>query len=577
MHRDLRLVIVCVSCFGIDLSAQQPAQPLTADPGTIPAQLSALENNLRQERALLLEQQKQIVEQQEQIDDLRRQLEQRNAADASGDATAQPSIPEQPGGAHLSYTGLADTGLAATRAAVPSASLAQTEDALQELEHPAFIHYRGITLTPGGFVEAATLFRTRNENADITSNFNSMPFGGVANASLSEFRETARGTRVWMLAEGKAGDIKLSGYVEVDFLGQAPTGNQVQTNSFVPRQRQLFAQAEFENGITLTAGQDWSLITTDRRGIATRAEFIPTTVDGSYVVGMNYVRQTAYRVTKNFDNKFWVAFEVANPETNQPNASYVPPDLFGFNNSANAGSPSGSTLNYLTGSTNGFSTNLAPDLIAKVAFEPGWGHYEIKALGRFFRDRINGNTNIAYGGGVGAAAILPLVAKRVDFLLQGLAGSGIGRYGAANGSDITLRPDGWIIPLHALHTMTGFEFHPQPKLDVYLYGGNEFYGRAAYLNPTNTTLPAGYGSPLVTNAYCDVEVVPTGGAACGAQNKDIYDATTGFWYRFLKGPFGTLQYGLQYEYLHRSSWSGIGGAPVGIDNVAFSSIRYYLP
>jgi hypothetical protein len=573
MHRDLRLVLWCVSFFCIDVSAQQPAQPLAADPGTIPAQLSALENDLRQERALLLEQQKQIVEQQEQIDDLRRQLEQqRNAPDASGDATAQPSIPEQPAGAHLSYA-----GLAATRAAMPSASLAQTQDALQELEHPAFIHYRGITLTPGGFIEAATLFRTRNENADVTSNFNSMPFGGVANASLSEFRETARGTRVWVLVEGKAADVKLSGYVEVDFLGQAPTGNQVQTNSFVPRQRQLFAQAEFENGITLTAGQDWSLITTDRKGIATRAEFIPTTVDGSYVVGMNYVRQTAYRVTKNFENKIWAAFEVANPETNQPNASYVPANLFGFNNSANAGSPNGSTLNYLTGSTNGFSTNLAPDLIAKVAFEPGWGHYEIKALGRFFRDRINGNTNIAYGGGVGAAAILPLVAKRVDFFLQGLAGSGIGRYGAANGSDITLRPDGWIIPLHALHTMTGFEFHPQPKLDVYLYGGNEFYGRAAYLNPTNPALPAGYGSPLVTNAYCDVEVVPTSGAACGAQNKDIYDATTGFWYRFLKGPFGTLQYGLQYEYLHRSSWSGIGGAPVGIDNVAFSSIRYYLP
>jgi hypothetical protein len=292
---------------------------------------------------------------------------------------------------------------------------------------------------------------------------------------------------------------------------------------------------------------------------------------------MNYVRQTAYRVTKNFENRFWLAFEVANPETNQPNASYVPPDLFGFNNSANAGSPSGSTLNYLAGSTNGFSTNLAPDLIAKVAFEPGWGHYEIKALGRFFRDRINGNTNIAYGGGVGAAAILPLLTKKVDFLLQGLAGSGIGRYGAANGSDITLRPDGWIVPLHALHTLAGFEFHPQPKLDVYLYGGNEFYGRAAYLNPTNPALPAGYGSPLVTNAYCDVEVVPSGGPACGAQNKDIYDSTAGFWYRFLKGPFGTLQYGLQYEYLHRASWSGIGGAPVGIDNVAFSSIRYYVP
>jgi hypothetical protein len=255
MHYDLRLVMLCVSFFCIDLSAQQPAPSPAADAGTIPAQLSALENDLRQERALLLEQQKQIVEQQQQIDDLRRQLEQqRNAADASSDAAEQPPSPEQPAGAHLSYAGLAKSGMAATRA-MPSASLAQTQDALQELEHPAFLRYRGITLTPGGFVEAATLFRTRNENADVTTNFSSMPFGGVANASLSEFRETARGTRVWMLAEGKAGEIKLSGYVEVDFLGQAPTGNQVQTNSFVPRQRQLFAQAEFEKASRLRRGR----------------------------------------------------------------------------------------------------------------------------------------------------------------------------------------------------------------------------------------------------------------------------------------------------------------------------------
>jgi hypothetical protein len=56
-------------------------------------------------------------------------------------------------------------------------------------------------------------------------------------------------------------------------------------------------------------------------------------------------------------------------------------------------------LPFLANYSNGFSTNLAPDLLAKVAFEPRWGHFEIKALGRFFRDRAastgttNGNTN----------------------------------------------------------------------------------------------------------------------------------------------------------------------------------------
>ena len=252
-------------------------------------------------------------------------------------------------------------------------------------------------------------------------------------------------------------------------------------------------------------------------------------------------------------------------------------NLFGFNNSANAGSPSGFTLNFLSGSANGFSTNLAPDLIAKVAWEPGWGHYEFKALGRFFRDRINGDNNFTYGGGLGMAAILPIIPQKADFILEGLVGNGIGRYGAGLGSDVTLRPDGWIIPIHAVQVMTGLEVHAHPRLDFYLYGGNEYYGRAAYVNPNDSSEPAGYGSPLVNNTNCQLEVLPSGATPCGAQNRDVWEATTGFWYRFYKGPYGTFQYGWQYEYLHRSTWAGTGGSPNGLDNVVFSSFRFLLP
>ncbi len=456
-------------------------------------------------------------------------------------------------------------------------SLKATEKTVKDLEHPTSLHYKGITLSPGGFITADAFLRTRNENADVTSNFGAVPFGGVANSHLTEFRVSSRASRLILLAEGMTGATKLSGYYEVDFLAQAPTANQVQTNSFSPRQRQLWGQAAFSNGLTFTAGQYWSLITTDRKGIATRAEFIPNTLEASYVVGYDYLRQTAFRVTENFNDRIWAAFEVANPETNQPNASFTPANLFGFNNSANAASPNGSTLNFLSGSTNGFSTNLAPDLLAKVAWEPGWGHFEFKALGRFFRDRINGHNNIAYGGGLGAAAILPVVAKKADFIVEGLVGTGIGRYGGANGSDITLRPDGWIVPIHALHALTGLELHPQPKLDLFLYGGDEYYGRAAYADPTSPTKPAGYGSVLVNNTNCGLEIIPSGGGACGAQNKSVWDATSGFWYRFYKGPFGTLQYGLQYEYLYRSTWSGIGGDPKGLDSVVLTSFRYFIP
>src|ERR1700693_2646029 len=100
-----------------------------------------------------------------------------------------------------------------------------------------------------------------------------------------------------------AGDTKLTGYYEVALLGQTPTASQVQTNSFAPRQRQLWGQIAFRNGLSFTAGQYWGLITTDRKGIATRAEFIPNTLEASYVVGYDYVRQTAFRLTENFNDK----------------------------------------------------------------------------------------------------------------------------------------------------------------------------------------------------------------------------------------------------------------------------------
>jgi hypothetical protein len=323
-------------------------------------------------------------------------------------------------------------------------------------------------------------------------------------------------------------------------------------------------------------------MTTDRKGIALRSEFIPTTMEGSYVVGYTYVRQNSVRFTKNYSNKTWLGFEVANSETSQPNYSGSLNSgvvLGGFNNSTNALSPNGSTLNYLAGSTNGFSTNVAPDFIAKAAFEPGFGHYEIKALGRIFRDRVVGaQNNYTAGGGIGWAAILPVKPKMVDFVFEGLAGKGIGRYGAANQADVTVSPTGNIVPLPAIHALAGFEFHPQPKLDVFIYGGDEYIGQAAYNHVAEGKLVAGgYGSHLVNNTNCMVEVVPTNGAACGAQNKNLYDVTPGFWYRIYKGPFGTLQYGAQYEFIRRIAWSGIGGNPQASDNVFLTSMRFYLP
>jgi hypothetical protein len=538
---------------------------------TVSSQLQAMQDLLKKQQGQLEQQQTQIRELQQQLQqgDQRQQHQAEQVQNSVEQVSSEFAAVKQT--AETLTTAVTDLKIGQTTTAQ---ALTATQTSVKMLEAPMSLRYKGVTLTPGGFIDVDMFARTRNENADLCTSFGGMPFGGTANSHLSEFRGSARASRLSLLSEGMAGRTKLSGYYEIDFLVQAPNANQIETNSFSPRQRQLWAQLDFNNGVTLTVGQPWSLITTNRKGIATRAEYIPNTSEASYVVGYNYVRQTGIRVTKNFQNKTWLAIEVANPETTY-NASYAVPNVMGLNDSPNALSPAAGLLPYLKGSTNGFSTNLAPDLIAKAAFEPGWGHYEIKLLGRTFRDRLNGHNNLSYGGGVGVAAILPLVPKKADFILEGLAGSGIGRYAAGLGPDVTLRPDGWLMPLHTAQLFTGLEFHPTPKFDINVYGGDEYYDRSPYVSPTGTA--AGYGSHLVNNTNCGVEVVPSGGAPCGAQNRNIWEASTGMWYRPYKGPMGIFQFGWQVEYLYRGTWSGIGGAPKGLDLVSFGSARYYLP
>jgi len=441
-------------------------------------------------------------------------------------------------------------------------------------EGPLAIHFKGITLTPGGFLDATGIYRTHNENADGGSTFAGIPFSGTANSQLSEFRGTGRETRLSLLTEGRIKDWKASGYAEFDFEGAAPTANEIESNSFQPRSRQLWGQVEFHNGLSVAGGQTWSLLTTGRSGIALRNEWVPATIDLQYVVGYNWTRQFSLRVTKKFGNNFWAAIAVENPETTL-NVTNAPRDVFGFNTSSNAMTPASLFTLSNTPGANGISTDLAPDLIGKVVLEPGWGHFEVKALGRFFRDRFGARNQYTEGGGGGVAAILPVLKDKLDVILEGMAGVGIGRYASGQGPDVTLRPNATIVPLHELQTMAGVEAHPGSRLDLYLYGGDEYYGRAAYLNAAG--LPVGYGSPLNNNSGCEVEV-PTATQPCQAQTRNLWEVEPGFWYRFYKGPRGTVQWGMSYSYVYRQTWAGAGGLqPKGIENMVMSSFRYVLP
>jgi hypothetical protein len=524
-----------------------------------------------------------LAEQQKEVEQLRLELRQKDqaiqlaqqtAADAQRKADSMASALAKPSGQQDSVNTLqAEVAQLKVTAGDTALALQEQQKQTKELRSPLAIHYKSITLTPGGFLESATIFRTHNENGDMTSTFANIPFGGSANSHLSEFRGSARQSRITLLGEGKTGDWKLSGYYEADFLGAAPTANELQSNSFNLRQRQLWGQAESSGGFSFLAGQSWSLLTTNRKGMTVRQEFIPLTIDSQYVIGYNWARQWGARFTRNFNNRVWAALSVENPETNL-NVVNPPAGVFGFNNSPNATSPSSQfTLNNTPGA-NGISTDLAPDLIAKLAFEPGFGHYEIKAVGRFFRDRIAGQNEVQASGGAGFGAIIPAT-KRIDVILEALGGRGIGRYASGLGPDVTLRPTGTIVPIQTFQTMAGIEAHPSPKLDVYLYGGNEYYGRSAYVNASGKGV--GYGSPLNDVSGCTVET-PSSSQLCQAQTRSLWQIQPGYWYRFYKGPMGAVQLGMSYSYTYKNVWAASNGPlPKGIENMIMTSFRYHLP
>ena len=248
----------------------------------------------------------------------------------------------------------------------------------------------------------------------------------------------------------------LTGYYEMDWLGAGITSNSNQSNSYVLRQRQLWADALFSSGWDVSGGQGWSLATETTQGETRGTEILPATIDPQYEAGFIWTRQYSFRVTKNFANKFWLGASAENPETLNPGGSGLPTNIL-IGSDGQGGGLYNNTANY--------SFNYSPDFVAKMVFEPGWGHWEVFGIERNFRDRIypnescsgttcTGTTAGAYndsipGAGIGAGFRAPLGTKNFTIGLKGLYGKGMGRYGDSTLGDVTVRPDGELDPLRA--------------------------------------------------------------------------------------------------------------------------------
>jgi hypothetical protein len=478
------------------------------------------------------------------------------------------------------------TDMKSANAAVVSSLTDETSAIKKAITSPDALYYKGITISPAGsFLAAETAWRQGGTGGGINTQFTGVPLKNSEAAQLSEFQGSGRQSRVAIKAVGKLDKMTMTGYYEADWLSAGATSNNNQSNSYTMRQRQLWADAKLSDGWDFSGGQGWSLATETTQGETRGTEILPASIDPQYMAGFVWTRQYSFRVSKDIGKKFFFGISAENAETLNPAGQNLPTNLL-IGTAGNGGG--------LYNSGNNYSYNLTPDFVAKLVAEPGWGHWELFGIGRSFRDRIypTGGTpfnNTVWGGGIGGGFRGPLAGKKVTIGLKGLYGAGVGRYGSSQVGDITLRPDGTISPLHGFSAISTLEMNPTSRLNLYFNYGGDYIGRDIALNGTTQV---GYGTYTANMSGCNTEPAstaanaasdPSAPSGCTANNKDVQEFSAGWWYNLYAGPKGRLRQGFQYALFERNLWSGAGGTTNpsgnadGIDNMWWTSFRYYLP
>jgi hypothetical protein len=474
--------------------------------------------------------------------------------------------------------------------AVETAVAAQPKPSIDKLK------YKGITITPGGFLEAASIYRSKNIESDMASSFAKIPFDNAPLSRVAEDRFSARQSRLTLLAQGNIDPTTHAAmYGEFDFLGAAQSANSNESNSYTPRIRVFYGQMDWDDyGLHLLAGQNWSLVTLNSKGITPRAEVTPPQIDAQYVPGFAWARQPQIRLTKDFDDKqLWIAASLENPQTtftgtagNQLPTGVSVLDLVGGNGTLSP-APAGSAAFSGFNTVNTTSLNKLPDVVGKIAFEPEIGgahplHVEAFGIYRDFYDQItvtSANTlgltpgiseKSISGGGWGGSITATVVPKILDLQASFMTGKGIGRYGSSQLADATLNADGTVAPIKETMFLVGGTAHVTPKIDLYLFGGEE--REDSQISHAGT---ASFGFGNLANTIFTSGGCTTVGGACSATVRDVQQVTGGIWDKAFTGSFGQIRIGLQYSHTWLNAFSGGGYTPKTSEDMVFTSFRYY--
>src|SRR5580700_11391534 len=175
-----------------DTSAKASKSDATSDPATPgkTAASSSLETELQQLRDLLETQSKQIQIQNEQM---REQQERMEAMEAELKVATTPRDTSYAPAPDSRVPKSADGSAPAPASRLADFSIGTADGQAADVDNnPIAIRYKGITLTPGGFLAAETVFRNKAESADINTGFNQIPLPGNSGSRTTEFNGTAR-------------------------------------------------------------------------------------------------------------------------------------------------------------------------------------------------------------------------------------------------------------------------------------------------------------------------------------------------------------------------------------------------
>ena len=444
-----------------------------------------------------------------------------------------------------------------TFSAALTASAANPPKDKSEETSPLQLRVGSAYITPVGFMDFTSVWRSSDGGSGIGTNFAGIPYGNIFQNNLSEFRLSMQNSRIGFRVDAMVHDAHVIGYMESDFLGNNPGNVAVSSNSNTMRSRLYWVDARKDKWEIL-GGQTWSLLTPGRSGISPLPGdlFFTQNIDVNYQLGLAWGRIPELRFVYHPSNKAALAIALDSPE------QYV-------GGSAGGGLvtfPAALAATYANELNTGGNTlgvpNVAPDVIAKLALDPAKRlHFEVGGVVREFKLWNPTTKTTSSSGGAGGFLNLNFeLFKGFRVLTNNFVSDGGGRFIFGQAPDLIARADGSPSPIHADSTASGFEYSNKNTL-LYAYYGGLYVGRNVTIDLTGKPVGYGYaGSPA-------------------GQNRAVQEGTFGFNQTLWKdAKYGALNFMGQYSYLTRNPWAVASGQSTNASlNMVFFNLRYSLP